>query len=229
MAKQKNIRKISDGLTPDYFKLPFEVYYSGPIEIEEFEFRSDVEEIKKFSDIKAVHVEEGRAYGANFLCNINTGSELYCCIVGGLDDAIPDWLMLEQLDDVNMNYGYTHAVLVNGNDIKFTSEIDVDIESMGMCDISGFQTLNVRDDSPDYIILDAHESRLRVNTEGYVLDDDDEPIESQQVFNLDEMNLDNYGNHTKQSRWDLKAQWVKNVLSEEFPKEKNLKFSKDSE
>ena len=37
----------------DYFKLPFEVYYSQYIPVTECQFKSDID-VKKFSDIKAM-------------------------------------------------------------------------------------------------------------------------------------------------------------------------------
>ena len=46
----------------DYFKLPFEVFYSGPVDAIYLDFKSNVK-VKRFKDVKAVHMEQGQSWG----------------------------------------------------------------------------------------------------------------------------------------------------------------------
>ena len=58
---------------PDYFKLPFEVYYSDHVAVTMLEFKSDID-VEKFEDVKTVHREQGGSWGVSFRCGENKGS-----------------------------------------------------------------------------------------------------------------------------------------------------------
>ena len=76
MAKEPNKKKSTEKLTAaQYFKLPFEVYYSEHIPVTMLEFKSDIP-VKKFEDVKIVHREQGGSWGASFYCAQNSGHEL---------------------------------------------------------------------------------------------------------------------------------------------------------
>jgi seryl-tRNA synthetase len=46
----------------DYFKLPFEVYYGDYVPVTSAELLSDIE-VRKFSDLKVMHEEQGACFG----------------------------------------------------------------------------------------------------------------------------------------------------------------------
>jgi hypothetical protein len=77
---------IQSNSKPDYFKLPFDVYYSDEMPVTYYEFKSDVNP-EKFSDVKAAHLEAGWASGVTFRCVENNGPELFCCIMNYHDEV----------------------------------------------------------------------------------------------------------------------------------------------
>ena len=93
MAKAP-VKKVADKKSenPDYFKLPFEVHYSECVSVTQYEFKSDIE-TDRFADVKAVHMEQGRSWGALFSCDKNNGPELYCCLTDSHDEVEPSWLV----------------------------------------------------------------------------------------------------------------------------------------
>ena len=88
----------------DYFKLPFEVFYSEYIPITENEFKSDID-LEKFADIKAVRQKQGFCWGTRFGCRENAGPELYCCIINGHDEVQPSWLEVLVVHDTSVPAG----------------------------------------------------------------------------------------------------------------------------
>ncbi len=217
----------------DYFKLPFEVYYSEQIPVVSLDFKSDVD-VKKFEDIKIVHKEQGGSWGARFYCEKNNGAELYCCIWNSHDEVSPEWLSLLDEESVDMNYGCYYGVTVEGKEIKFVeltdeqqdpdSEEYLDGDAMERCTSSGFFAYELCESTPDYIILDADKSRIKVSLDGFVLDDKDNKTK-ERIFNPKDIADEEFEECTSQEMWGAKYDWVKLVLEQEFPKQTNLKLS----
>ena len=213
----------------DYFKLPFEVYYSGPVDVIQLDFKSNVK-VKRFKDVKAVHMELGQSWGLNFYCEVNIGSQLYCCIANRHDEVAPDWLNFQDEENIEFNSGMNYAVVIKGDEISFVEDTTIDdLEDLETCSSSTFLTYRLDCNSPDYIILDANGSRLKVNTDGYALDDENEPIESQRIFNPDELNEEEFDNFSRCDFWEAKSDWVKQTLKTDFPKDIALGLSFDTE
>jgi hypothetical protein len=217
----------------DYFKLPFEVYYSEQIPVVSLDFKSDVD-VKKFEDIKIVHKEQGGSWGARFYCEKNNGAELYTCIWNSHDEVQPEWLSLLDEENVDMNYGCYYGVTVEGKEIKFVeltdeqqdpdSEEYLDGDEMERCTSSGFFVYELGESTPDYLILDADESRIKVSLDGFVLDDEDKET-GERIFNPEELDEDEFQDYTRQDMWEAKFDWVKSTLEEHFPEQTNLKLS----
>ena len=238
MAKEPIKKKTNEKLTAaDYFSLPFEVYYSEHVPVTMLEFKSDIRP-KKFEDVKMVHREQGGSWGLSFYCSENKGPELYCCINNLHDEVVPEWLSFIDEENMDMNSGDNFAVRVKGDEISFeyfsdeeedeNSEHYLDIERMDECCSWTFLTYEIGESCPDYLILDAEESRLKVNLEGYVLDDDNEPTE-ERVFNPEELDEEDFEGYTSLELWEAKFDWVKSVLEKDFPKQKSLKLSFNTE
>jgi len=238
MAKEPNKKKSTEKLTAaQYFKLPFEVYYSEHIPVTMLEFKSDIP-VKKFEDVKIVHREQGGSWGASFYCAQNSGHELYCCINDLHDEVVPEWLEFLDEENVDMNSGDNFAVEVVGDEIKFRyltaeeededSEEYLDTDNMEECCSWTFFTYEIGDSSPDYIILDADETRVKVTWDGYVIDESGEETE-ERIFNPKELNADDFDEYKTLEMWEAKADWVKSVLEKDFPKETHLKLSFDTE
>ena len=218
-----------DSAKPDYFKLPFEVFYSEHISITMMEFKSDIK-VKKFEDIKIVHREQGGSWGASFRCSDNKGPELYCCINNYHDEVAPEWFEFLDEDNVKINAGDNFAVQVENKKIIFRELTDeeqdedsdqyLDIDSMDECCSWSFMVYEIGDSCPDYLILDADESRLKVSLDGFVLDED-ENLTDERIFNSAELDEDEFEDYTRQEMYEAKYEWVKSTLEKDFPKQKS--------
>ena len=227
MAKPPTKNTAVKPSTPDYFSLPFEVYYSEHIAVTLMEFKSDLK-VKKFEDIKTVHKEQGGSWGTRFSCSQNKGPELYCCIHNLHDDVAPDWLGFLEEDNVNMNYGCDFAVVIAGKEIQFVELTDeqqdedtddfLDLEKMDHCCSWAFFVYELGESCPDYLILDAEDSRVKVNLDGFVLDDEDNPTDKR-IFDPDELDSDKYDDYTRQDMWEAKFDWVESTIKKDFPKQ----------
>ena len=184
-------------------------------------------------------MEQGRSWGTSFSCDKNNGPELYCCLMNNHDEVEPSWLSFLEEDDIDFNYGEDYAVQINGNEVAFVnlsdeqadedSEEYLDIENMDYCCSYAFGAYHIGDADPDYIILDALDTKVKIDLEGYALDDDGERIESQRIINVDELNGEKYQGYETRSFYEAKRDWIKSVLEEDFPKDKNLFLSPKSE
>ena len=232
--KNTHKKTIKKPATIDYFKLPFEVYYSQYIPVTLMDLKSNVD-LKRFEDIKIVHKQQGGSWGASFYCQNNKGPELYCCIGNHHDEVTPEWLQFLDEENVKINYGCIYAVSVEGGEIKFhepteeqqdeASEEYLDHYEMDSC--SSFFVYELGESSPDYIILDADNSRVKVSLDGFILDDEENPTK-ERLFNPDDLDEDDFEDYSRQEMWEAKFNWIKSVLEEDFPKQKKLKLSWDT-
>lgn len=221
-------------MKPAYFKLPFEVHYHDSIEITSFEFMSDINP-KKFADMKIVRIQQGQSLNPSFICKNNSGPELYCCIINGHDQIQPEWLELLNEEDADFNYATNRKVSVTDNKIVFEELIDeerdeesdtyLDVENMDYCDAAGFMAFEIELSEPEYIVLDAENSRLKVNLQGYVLDSDGNPTE-ERIFDPELLSeSDELQSYSSLNMWEGTAAWVKSVLEDNFPHETNLELA----
>lgn len=218
----------------DYFKLPFEVHYSECVSVIQYEFKSDIE-TNRFADVKAVHMEQGRSWGALFSCDENKGPELYCCLMNAHDEVEPGWLNFQEENDIRFNYGCDYAVQIESDEIKFVSLTDeqededseefLNVNDMDYCCSYAFMAYELGQSSPDYIILDAGDSRIKIDLDGYELDEEDNRIESNRIINTDELDDEQYEDYTSKELWEAKDDWVKSILEKDFPKDKNLSLA----
>jgi len=220
----------------DYFNLPFEVHYSDAVPITQYEFKSDPDEnTGRFSDVKAIHMEQGSSYGLVLACSQNNGPELYCCITNSHDEVSPEWLSFASENNIDFNYGTDYAVTLEGNEIKFVSieddefyEDTIDIDSLDYCCTYAFNAYHIAETSPEFIILDSENSRLKVNLEGYILDEENKAT-SERVFDPTSLDEEEYENYTRLDLWEAKFDWVNLTLEKDFPEDKHLKLSFDTE
>ena len=238
MTKKPEKKTVNNNTKkPDYFKLPFEVFYSEHVPVTMLEFKSDIA-VENFEDIKIVHKEQGQSLSPSFLCAKNNGPELYCCIYNSHDEVDPKWLEILDEENVDMDFGEDLAVKVENDEIIFSqltenqedeeSEEYLDIDNMDQCCSWSFFAYELGDSSPDYIILDANESRIKVNLDGFVIDDEGNETE-ERIFNPEELDWEELENYTTQEMWEAKFDWVKSTLEKDFPKQINLKLSLHTE
>lgn len=209
----------------DYFKLPFEVYYGDPVPITIGEFKSDIQ-LKKFSDIKLMEQSQGYCHGLLMECSVNNGPELYCCIKNFHNDAEPNWLTALDEQNLDINVVENFVVSIQENIIKFIelSDGDLSLEDMDYCDLSGFSAYGLDQACPDYLILDAKDSRVKVGLDGYIIGVDGKKTKDK-VFNPSQLDDEIFSEFETNELWDVKYDWVKSVLESKFPKEKGLIYA----
>ena len=233
-ASRKTTKQaVEKSITIDYFKLPFEVHYSECVSVTQYEFKSDIT-ANRFSDVKAVHMEQGRSWGALFSCDKNNGPELYCCLKDSHDEVEPTWLIFQEEDDIRFNYGCDYAVQIEGDEIKFVSLTDeqededseeyLNVNDMDYCCSYAFMAYEIGQSCPDYIILDADNSRIKIDLDGYELDDEDNRIESRRIIDTDELDDEQYEEYETRELWDAKFEWVRSTLEKDFPEDRNLRL-----
>ncbi len=214
----------------DYLKLPFEVVFSDTMPVMQMEFMSDVD-VKSISDVKVVHIEEGNCESVVFKSSRNNGPELVACILNRIGDVNPSWLSCES-DEIDMNYGRNLRVVVDGNEIEFQdlsedeedpdSEDFLDTDNMDYCCSDAFFCYFLEDASPDYIVLDANNSRITVNLDGYVLDEDGEETQERLFIPEELATQEEFEQYEVLEFEEKRALWVASVLEQDFPKEKHL-------
>lgn len=229
MAKVPIKKSAVKPSTPDYFKLPFEVYYSEHIAVTMMELKSDIK-VKKFEDVKIAHKEQGGSWGTSFFCSQNNGPELYCCIRNFHDEVDPNWLEFLDEDSMEMSYGCDYAVAVENDEIRFVELTDeqldensdefLDVASMNLCCSYSFLVYELGNSCPDYLILDAKASRVKVNLEGFLIDDEGNSTD-ERIFNPEELDPDEFEDYTGQEFREAKSEWVSNILKKDFPKQKD--------
>ena len=220
MATKKN--QSSKSTTLDLFQLPFEVFYSGPINVYSYEFKSDVK-VKRFKDVKAVTQDVGQSWGLRFLCPKNMGPELYCCLVVDHSELDPDWLIFDNEENIEFNSSTTYRVKIKGKKISFVEDDEIEeLEDLEICTTYSLLKYEIGDIEPDFIILDALGTRLKINCAGFALDNKNNPIESQRIFNLDEIDPEKYSNYSSCDFWRAQSTWVKQTLEADFPKDIDL-------
>ena len=223
-------------MKPDYFKLPFEVHYNGAVEVTSFEFMSDVT-VKQFSDIKIFRKQQGVSFNPSFDCTSNRGPELYCCIINGHDQVQPNWLFVTNEDDVKINFQTDLKVVVDANYVSFEQlsdeELDqesaeyIDVEEMDYCSTSGYMAYELELSVPEYLVLDSAGSRVKVDLQGYVLDDDGEAT-GERVFDPEVLQDDEkLQDYSSLDMWEATAEWVNWIITTEFPDDINLSLSSD--
>ena len=79
--------------------------------------------------------------------------------------------------------------------------------------------------SPDYIILDAGNSRIKIDLEGYALDDDGNRIDGRRIVNTEELDDEEYEEYETLELYEAKRDWVKSVFEKDFPRERGLRLS----
>lgn len=211
--------KISD--VPNYLQLPFEVYYER-LGLKNYQLLS-IESPKRFKDIQAVTVNMGDAYRVTFRCMKNSGSELISCAFGVGMDALPRWLDLLSEDDADFNWAGTYKIEVLDNAISFVGDDsgDVDCESLAYFG-DAFGTYFFDDEqTPSHIILDALGARIRINSNGFEVDEEGYELGEEKILDFDElMNVENAEIVTIE---ELTSEWMEKVLSS-FPEDQSLVF-----
>lgn len=214
----------------DYLRLPFEVYYSGPISYASLELTAEVDRLKKPKEIKGVHIEEGNAYGLNFYCANNGGGELLCCLTASHDGTVPSWLKFIEVEEVNMNHGYNTGVELTGVELNLNAPESDESEYLETTGVEkGIYRLTSED--VDYIILDADGDRIKIDSYGCLIDEDrddedDDSTESPQIIDVEKLaEMEDISEYTTKSYQEAQDEWIAEVWAKYFPKLPKVKIT----
>jgi hypothetical protein len=210
-----------------YLNLPFEVYFSGPINYSTLEFLSETGKLKKPKDIKGLHLERCHAFGTVFYCAENMGPELYCCLTGGHDETAPEWLELVAEEGLKTEWGETYRVTFDRSGIVLDEKSEEDL--LEELVPTGFSTgmYHLEGENPDYIILDADGDRIKINLAGYAFDENDEIIVANRIIDVESLRDDeSLSNYTTAESWDVQDSWIKDLWETHFSKLTPVKIKK---
>jgi hypothetical protein len=212
----------------DFLRLPFEIYYAGPLTYSSLELLSKTGNLKNPKDIKGVRLEQGFGSGTTFYCGNNYGAELFCCLTNGHDETTPPWLKFLKEDDMEIKYGATYEVSIDAKGIDLVAK-KAGEDLLGDLDPTGisYGMYHLANETPDYIILDAGGDRIKINLDGYVLGDSGEVDENQRIFIVEALEDDDSLFDFKTSEfWDIQDAWIKDVWETYFPELTPLKIKK---
>jgi hypothetical protein len=175
----------------DYFKLPFEVFYSD-ITYTSFDLLYDPDHPPAWmEDYPAIRINQGRSYGALFACDENKNGELIAVAYGGaLDEYVPHWLTFIADDDLDIKSAETRAFSVKEGVLEFGKEVASEgLEEEQEISFSSY----FGDDGsvPKYLVLDSKGARLKVDIKGYPLDDAGQRTGQPTVFDLSDEEAEN--------------------------------------
>lgn len=206
---------------PNYLQLPFEVYYER-LGLKNYQLLS-VESPKRFKDIQAVTVNMGDAYRVTLRCVKNSGSELISCAFGLGMDAIPRWLTPISEDDADFNWEDTYKIEIFDDAISFANDDSCDSDDKSLVYFGDAFGAYFFDDeqTPSHIILDALGTRVRINSNGFEVDEEGCEVGEEKILDFDELtSIENAEIVTVE---ELTSEWMEKVLSS-FPEDQSLVF-----
>lgn len=209
----------------DFFKLPFEIKFESlGVTTYELLYNGDNGAPKRFADYVAVKKEMGTCDGVIYRCNKNNGGELRACIVNELDEVIPDWLDFEEEEYMDFNYGCYLGTTIDGDLVSYVEgevEDEDELSESGEC----LYVYSLEGCDPEYLILDADDSRIKVSMDGYLLVEDEEGFEEEgeQIFSPEDVEELEFDDVQTLDEYAKRSRWIESIL-EKFPKDKKLKL-----
>lgn len=170
--------------TKDYFKLPFEVFYTSITRMEFALVYDPSDPPEWMTDYPAIRVSHGRSYGATFECESNSTGELKAIVYGGvLEEYVPDWMSLVDDEDMVMKSAQDLAYTVTDGRVNFGDQVDNDdLEEEYDVDMPCYYGGD--GSAPSYLVLDSKGERLKVDMKGFPLDEAGNRTGQPTVFNL---------------------------------------------
>ena len=95
---------------------------------------------------------------------------------------------------------------------------------MDYCGFSGLMAFDLESAEPAFLILDALGARIKIDLQGYILDEDGEPTE-ERVFNPEELHdQEELKDYSSSNMWEATLDWVKEVIASDFPEDGILRI-----
>jgi len=222
-----------------YLKRPFEVFYTS-IPVSEFELIGVPGEPGTFQSL-ALKRDYGTFFSQRFSCETNSGPELLCCLLGQHDEVKPHWLEYAPLPGDPVEEEWRLVTFYSGSikdgTIKFQSVgkskqkafanlPSLDLDTLLLYELS----VGTSEVDPEYYVLDAKDSRLKVSPNGEVLSESGSLIGAS-LFDPDELWDVLPPDVTLESLdiWEAKNQWIQSVIRPYFPDDAQVELASDFE
>lgn len=158
-----------NSIKPDYLNLPFEVHYSRMNTVGFELMHKPGKPPKKIKGYKVIEASSGHVYDVTFRCDDPSSGNLIYIMSGNLDELIPEWLeMISDDDHLDIKWAHRSKFRIVDNAIELDSTDDGDYDDYDYGELSTFDyaTSGV---SPDYLIIDADNTRIKIDRHGYKL------------------------------------------------------------
>lgn len=159
---------------PDYLNLPFEVHFERMNTLGYELMHEPRKPPKKIKDYKVIEVTQGRVVDVTFRCADPSDGRLIYVMCGNLDEIIPDWLeMISDDDYLDIKWAQRSKFKIDKyGALKLEADEDSDEDEYEDYESGERSTFDYVAEGfrPDYLIVDADGSRLKIDLEGYKLD-----------------------------------------------------------
>jgi hypothetical protein len=193
---RNNLTPPSNIMQPklDYQNLPFEIHYAR-MGVMLFELMHDTTKAQgSLSDDAAFQVSEGYVYNVGFRCKDSTTGGLIF-VMGGRLEYVPSWLELIETNNDGLNIISEERKTFNFDEygaVEFDDAEDpAEFEKYDFVDASHTAMFyDVANSDFLYLIVDAEGSRLKIDLEGFELDENNEVIGTEPILEFSEDQLD---------------------------------------
>lgn len=158
---------------PDYLNLPFEVHFERMNTLGYELMHKPGKPPKKIKDYKVIKVAQGRVFDVTFRCTDPSEGRLIYVMCGNLDEVIPNWLeMISDDDYLDIKWAQRSKFKIDKyGALKLEADDDSDEDEYEDYESGELSTFNYVAEGfrPNYLIVDADGSRLKIDLEGYKL------------------------------------------------------------
>ena len=195
--------------TPDYLNLPFEVHFASMNTVGFELMHKPGKPPKKIKDYKVIEAQSARVFDVTFRCDDPSSGKLIYIMSGNLDEFIPEWLeKISDDDNLDIKSAQRSKFYIDNQAIELQDDDDGDYEDYEYGDRNTFD-YSTSGFSPDYLIVDADGSRLKIDLQGYKLGVNNKRIgklpivtyTEEQSDETDVMSRDEYDVRYEIARW----------------------------
>jgi hypothetical protein len=160
----------------DYLNLPFEIHYSRMNTVS-FELMYNPDKPPKtIKGYKVIEAQAGRVFDVTFRCGDPSSGKLIYVLKGNLDELIPEWLeKISDDDNLDIKWARRSKFRIEDNVLELDDNDKGEYDDYEYGDHNTFD-YSTSGSGPDYLIVDADNSRIKIDMQGYKLGVDNKRI-----------------------------------------------------